>query len=607
MKTALLLCFVWLVPGMAAAQNTKSSDAHSAQSGGKFSKLEDQFVKASLALSPVNASQAGYHKHVDKSGRTIRLDAQLDDVGAEGIAAQAKFYRQWRDRFRKEAPVSSLNAEDAADYRLIDDQIALNLLEFDTIQNYKHNPTVYVELLGNGLFLPLSQEYDSKEARLSDVVSRIAQIPRFLGQAKSQLQDSDPVFISTALDENDGNAGLLDSIGNDVQSSPDIKARYEQVAPAAKKAVAEFSEWLKNDLGKRATDNRSWRLGPQWYAQKFHFVMETSIEPAQLLKDAEMRLTEVRAEMLQIALPLYKDMYPGQDDDSNLPAHERENKIITAVLDKISVEHPQRGELIEAVKADLDAIKQFIREKKIVALSSRENLKVIPTPEFMRGIYSVAGFHNPPPLEPTAEAQYWVTPIDPKLPDAKAESKLREYNNYTLKWLTMHEALPGHYIQFEHADDVEPVSRRLVRSLFGNGAYVEGWAEYICDVMTESGYLDNNPKFRLMRLKVSLRSMVNTILDIRMQTMNMSDQEALDLMMKDAFQTQAEAEGKLLRAKLSSTQLPTYFVGTRQWWALRKKYQAAKGSAFNMEEFHNRALDQGPLPLEYLETIILPK
>jgi uncharacterized protein (DUF885 family) len=607
MKTALLLCFVWLVPGMAAAQNTKSSDAHSAQSGGKFSKLEDQFVKASLALSPVNASQAGYHKHVDKSGRTIRLDAQLDDVGAEGIAAQAKFYRQWRDRFRKEAPVSSLNAEDAADYRLIDDQIALNLLEFDTIQNYKHNPTVYVELLGNGLFLPLSQEYDSKEARLSDVVSRIAQIPRFLGQAKSQLQDSDPVFISTALDENDGNAGLLDSIGNDVQSSPDIKARYEQVAPAAKKAVAEFSEWLKNDLGKRATDNRSWRLGPQWYAQKFHFVMETSIEPAQLLKDAEMRLTEVRAEMLQIALPLYKDMYPGQDDDSNLPAHERENKIITAVLDKISVEHPQRGELIEAVKADLDAIKQFIREKKIVALSSRENLKVIPTPEFMRGIYSVAGFHNPPPLEPTAEAQYWVTPIDPKLPDAKAESKLREYNNYTLKWLTMHEALPGHYIQFEHADDVEPVSRRLVRSLFGNGAYVEGWAEYICDVMTEAGYLDNSPKFRLMRLKVSLRSMVNTILDIRMQTMNMSDQEALDLMMKDAFQTQAEAEGKLLRAKLSSTQLPTYFVGTRQWWALRKKYQAAKGSAFNMEEFHNRALDQGPLPLEYLETIILPK
>ncbi len=109
-----------------------------------------------------------------------------------------------------------------------------------------------------------------------------------------------------------------------------------------------------------------------------------------------------------------------------------------------------------------------------------------------------------------------------------------------------------------------------------------------------------------MRLKIWLRAVANSILDIRLQTMNMSDQQALDLMTKYCFQAQAEAEGKLVRAKLSSTQLPTYFVGTRQWWELRKKYQAAKGSSFSLEEFHNRALDQGPLPIEYLEKIILP-
>jgi hypothetical protein len=146
------------------------------------------------------------------------------------------------------------------------------------------------------------------------------------------------------------------------------------------------------------------------------------------------------------------------------------------VLEKISEEHPQRNQLLDAVKGDLDGITQFIREKKIVSLSSRDDLKLIPTPEFMRGIYSVAGFHGPPPLEPTAEAQYRVTPIDPKRPEAKAESKLREYNNFELKWLTIHEALPGHYIQFEQANDVQPVTRRLVRNLSANGAYVEGWA-----------------------------------------------------------------------------------------------------------------------------------
>ncbi len=606
---AFLFCISCIMCSAVVAQDMKSPDGKTAeQSNPKFAALEDQFVKESLALSPVNASQAGYHKHVDaETGRTIRLDAQLDDVSPAAMAEQTEFYRDWRKRFESETPVASLNAEDAADYRLIDDQIALNLLEFDTIQNYKHNPTVYVELLGNGLFLPLSQEYDSKEARLGDVILRIGQIPRFLDQARAELADADPVFISTAVEENNGNIDLVDSVAGDIPAGSPLKAQFDKVAPAAKKALSDFNDWMKNDLAKRPTNGRTWRLGTEWYALKFRCVMESSINPAQLLSDAETRLAEVRAEMLQIALPLYKQMYPGQDDYSGLPQQERENKILTAVLDKISDEHPQRQHLIDSVKADLAGIAQFIREKKIVALSSRENLKVIPTPEFMRGIYSVAGFHNPPPLEPNAEAQFWVTPIDPKMPESKAESKLREYNNYTLQWLVMHEALPGHYIQFEHADDVQPVTRRLVRSLFGNGAYVEGWAEYISDVMTEAGYLDGSPKFRLMRLKVSLRSMVNAILDIRMQTMNMTDQQALDLMMKDAFQTQAEAEGKLLRAKLSSTQLPTYFVGTRGWWTLRKKYETEKGSAFNMEEFHNRALDQGPLPLEYLEKIILPE
>src|SRR5271166_2509585 len=599
-----ILLFLSLATILTTAQNMKQSNA---QANAKFAQMTDEFVKDSLALSPVSASEAGYHEHKDpKTGKTIDLDAQLDDVSPQGMAAQERFYREWRKRFQTETPVASLNAQDAADYRLIDDQIALNLLEFEHIQSYKHNPTGYVELIGNAMFLPLTQEYAAKEVRVGDVVSRIGQIPRFIEETKSQLTDSDPIFISTAIDENEGNINLLDSVAADIPTGSPLKAQYDKVAPAARKWLTDFNDWMKNDLAKRPSNQRTWRLGKKWYDEKFRYVMETSITPEQLLADAEAKVKATRAEMLQLALPLYKQMYPGQDDYSSLPPRERENKIIRAVLDKISDEHPQRDQLMEAVKADLEGIKQFIREKKIVTLGSRENLKVIPTPEFMRGIYSVAGFHGAPPLEPTAEAQYWVTPIDPKMPAAKAESKLREYNNYTLKWLTIHEALPGHYVQGEHADDVEPPTRRVLRGLFGNGAYVEGWAEYIADVMTEEGYLDHSPKFGLMRRKILLRAVSNTILDIRLQTMNMTDKEAMDLMLNDTFQTQAEAEGKLKRAKLESTQLPTYFVGWQQWWTLRKKYQAAKGTSFTLEEFHDRALDQGPLPIEYLEKIILP-
>ena len=573
-----------------------------------FSQLTDQFVKESLALSPVNASYAGFHKYTDpKTGKVIELDAELDDVSAKGIAAQEAFYRAWRARLQKETPVASLDAQDGVDYRLIDDNIALSLLEYEHIQSYKHQPQIYVELIGNGLFLPLTQDYAPKEVRVGHVISRTRQIPRPLEQAKSVLTDADPIFIATAVEENQGNVNLVDQVAADIPVGSPLKAQYDDVAPAAKKALADFTAWMQNDLAMHPINGRDWRLGKEWYAQKFRYVMETSITPEQLLADAEAEVKRLRAEMLQVAIPLYKQMYPGQDDYSTLPARERENKIIRAVIDKISEEHPRRDQLIEAVRADLEGIKQFIRDKKIVALGSRDNLKVIPTPEFERGIFSVAGFHSAPPLEPNAEAQYWVTPIDPKMPESKAESKLREYNNYTLKWLTIHEALPGHYVQAEHADDVQPPTRRVLRALLGNGAYVEGWAEYIADVMTEEGYLNHDPKFLLIRRKIMLRATANTILDIRMQTMNMSDEQAMDLMLNDTFQTQAEAEGKLRRAKLSSTQLPTYFAGSRQWWELRKKYQAAKGSSFTLEEFHNKALDQGALPLEYLQKIILPE
>ena len=579
------------VPGAAASQ--------------KFAQLSDEFLKESLALSPVSASAAGYHKHVNsKTGQTVELDAQLDDMSLDAMARARAFYAGWRERFRKETPPSSLDPEDAADWQLIDDQIGLSLLEFDQIQSYRHHPTVVVELIGNGLFLPLSQSYAPKDVRVGHVLSRIGQIPRVLDQVKQYLSDADPIFVTTAIQENDGNIDLIqNTVAGEIDPGSPLKAQYDKVAPPAIAALKDFSRWLQDDLGKRPT-HHDWRLGKDLYDQKFKLVMETSVTPEEVLSSAEQELRAVRAEMLQLALPMHAKMYPDHGDHSDLTGRDRENRIIGEVLDKIAVDHPQRDHLQAAIEADLETIKQFIREKKIVSLSDRDNLKVIPTPPFMRGIYSVAGFFSAPPLEPQAEAQYWVTPIDPKTPDDKAESKLREYNNWVLKWLSIHEALPGHYIQFEHLNNIQPERRRLLRSLFANGAYVEGWAEYIAQVMMDEGFLNNDPRFRLEMRKIRLRLLANAILDVRMQTMGMTDEQAMDLMTKDAFQTQAEAEGKLTRAKLSSTQLPTYYVGLKEWLAFRKRYQAAAGKNFDMLKFHDAVLDEGPLPVPVVEKLI---
>jgi Bacterial protein of unknown function (DUF885) len=579
-----------------------------AEANAKFAQLSEEFIHETLALSPSSASQAGYHLHVDpKTGKTIALDALLDDVSSAGMAEQRSVYARWRERFRTETPLASLGVEDAADWRLIDDQIALNLLEFDRIQNYKHNPTLYVELLGGALFQPLTDDYAAKDIRLGHILSRIGASPRFLDQARSQLVDADPIFIKVAIEENDGNIDLIqNTIAPAIPAGSKLKVQFDQIAPPAIEALKNFSRWLQDDLAKRKTD-RSWRLGKELYAEKFRLVMETPITPDQVLADAESELKKTRAEMLQIALPLHKQYFPGHDDHASLSPLERENKVIGEVLQKISEDRPKRDDLMQTVKDDLAGIRQFIIDKKIVSLKSRDNLKVIPTPPFMRGIYSVAGFHSAPPLDPNAEAQYWVTPIDPKTPEDKAESKLREYNNWVLKWLTIHEALPGHYVQAEHANEIQPVTRRLVRSLYSNGAYVEGWAEYIAQVMMQQGFADNDPRYRISYLKIWLRAVGNTILDVRMQTMQMTDDEAMSFMMNDAFQTRAEAEGKLQRAKLSSTQLPTYYVGTSEWWRLRRAYEAARGKDFTLAEFHDRALDQGALPVPWLENILLPK
>ena len=587
--------------GKSAAKPLRTSAAQ------KFAELSDQFMKDSLALSPTNASQAGYHKHLDsKTGKTIELDALLDDMSLKSMAEQRAFYEHWRERFRNETPVSALDAQDAADWQLIDDQIGLSLIEFGKIQNYQHNPTVPVELIGNALFLPVTQNYAAHDVRVGHVLSRVRAIPRLLTQVKQYVGDTDPIFITTAIQENDGNIDLIENtIAAEIPAGSSLKAEYDKVAPPAIAALKSFSEWLRDDLAKRPS-HRTWRLGKELYDQKFELVMETDVTPEQVLADAEEGLRSVRAEMLDLALPMHREMYADHGDHAELGAHDRQNLIISEVLRRISDEHPRPEQLQQTIEADLESIKQFIREKKIVSLGTRDNLKVIPTPPFERGIYSVAGFHSAPPLEPQAEAEYWVTPVDPKMPADKVESKLREYNNYTLEWLSIHEALPGHYVQFEHLNNIQPERRRLLRSLFANGAYVEGWAEYIAQVMMDEGFLNNDPRFRMVMRKIRLRVLANAILDVKMQTMGMTDEQAMDLMTKDAFQTQAEAEGKLVRAKLSSTQLPTYYVGLREWLAFRKKYQSEAGNNFVMLKFHDLVLDQGPLPVPVVEKLVMP-
>jgi uncharacterized protein (DUF885 family) len=539
-----------------------------------FAAFTDEFTHGALALSPAAATQAGYHQHNGAS-----LDEALDDYSAAGLDAQRRFYAGIRDRAAG-LSAASLDKEQQADVQIINNTVGLSLLELETIQAYRHNPTVYVELAGNALYGPYVLNYASAGLRFGHIIKRLEKLPALFDQARANLVDAPEVWNHVAREENDGNLALIDRTLRAAVPA-DLKVAYDAAAGKAIAALKDFNTYLAETLSKKTGD---WRLGKENYARKFAFALAVDKTPEALLADAEAELQRTRDEMAKLAAP----------------------RTVKQALDDIAREHATPDTYMAEAKRTLEQATAFVREKGLITLPQRSNLEVIETPEFMRGIYGVGGFNPAPALQPELGAFYWVTPIPKSWPKARVDSKLREYNTFGLQELTIHEAMPGHYVQFEYANDIQPPSRRLLRNVFGSGTYVEGWAFYTQVLMSDEGYLNGSAALRLTMLKQMLRGIANTILDIRLQTLGMTDQAALDLMINDAYQEREEATAKLQRAQLSSCQLPTYFAGLKAWQDARDRYKQARGGAFSLREFHEGALKEGPVPLGALVGLLTP-
>jgi uncharacterized protein (DUF885 family) len=561
-----------------------------------FSKLTEEFVYSTLAFSPVSATAAGLHQY---QGRN--LDEQLDDLSPATLDRQRQYYQRFRERLLNEVKPDALSAESRADLHIVLGQIGLALLDLEETQSYLHNPTMYVEMVGNALFTPLTIEYAPLPVRIGHIVARLRELPLLLDQARTNLLSSPDIWTQVAAQENEGNIALVDkTIRAAVPAAQ--RAAFDRAARPALDALRVFQDFLERSLAVR--NGYDWRLGRDRYTRKFGFALATGSDPADVLETAARSLQEVRARMLALALPLHHQFFASHSDHADLAGPARENLVISEVLARIAGRHSTPAAYLDDAKIDLDEARQFVAQKRFLTLPPHSNLQVIPTPEFMRGAYAVGGFNPAPALEPRLGAFYWITPIPADWPPPRIESKLREYNFYKLKLLTLHEAIPGHYVQFEYANGIQPPARRLLRALYGNTPYIEGWAQYATQTMLDEGFLDNSPELRLTFQKEELRVIANAILDIRLQMLNMPDQEALDFMQNETFQEAEEATAKLQRAKLSSAQLPAYFVGWRGWLAVRDKYRQAKGPAFRLPDFHDAALREGAVPLPELAPLL---
>ncbi len=550
----------------AAAPVTKA-----ASNDAQFETLVDDFVFGTLALSPTTATASGYHLH-----HGVSLDDAWDDFTAAGIAASQGLLHDIDARIGR-LDTASLNAEQKADVDIMRGALGASKLELDEIQSYRHNPTTYVEIIGNGLYSPYVLQYASAPERYRHIINRLQKIPEVIRQAEANLMDAPEIWNRVAREENDGNVALIDTT---LRSGcpTEARMRYDQAAAAAIASLQGFNRWLEDHLAEHVSD---WRLGKDLYAKKFRLSLATGKTPEALLAEAEADLVKTQAEMGRLAAP----------------------KSVEQALADVARQHATAATYMASAKQSLAAATAFVKSKDLLTLPPNANLDVIDTPEFMRGVYGVGGFNSAPALEPKLGAFYWVTPIPANWPQARIDSKLREYNDSGMQHLTVHEAMPGHYVQAEYVNELQPRSRRLLRNIVGNGPYIEGWAVYAQQLMADQGYLSDTPGYRLTLQKQLLRVLANTILDIRLQTMKMTDRQALDLMTLSAYQETEEATAKLQRAKLSSCQLPTYYAGYKGWLQLREHYQAAH-AGFNLKTFHESALKEGAVPLPVLDRLL---
>lgn len=557
-------------------------------------ELAQEFVYNTLSFSPTAASAAGLHEY-----KGLQFDSLLDDISPAGLARQRDFYRDFNQRLTKIDP-EKLAPEDAADFAILQDRTDLGLLELERVQTPLHNPAYYVELLGNALSVPYLLEYAPPTDRYRDIIARLKLIPLFLQQASGNLLSIPSVWRQAALEENQGNIELVDKTLRG-GAPPDVRPDYDRAAAEALPALRKFQDLLTGKF--QYLDNYKWQLGSELYNRKFRHALEAGGSPQDMLASSEKELVGIRNRMYELALPLYRKLPAARNDLEKLDALQQQQIVIGAVLSQIADRHSTVESFLEDARKAVDEARGFLQQSGAAPLPESLNLHLEPTPAFEQFLYPVAKFVPAPALQPRLAAILRVTPVPADWPRDRAESKLRTENFEQLRLLALRQAFPGRYTQAQTSSAMQPDWRRLLRSVYADRAYVDGWAEYAVQLALDSGYRNHSPELALAFEQDQLRTTLDAALDVRLQTLDMSDREALNALRDIAFEDEQEAAERLRRAKMTSCQLPAAFVGWSKWLQARAGFQRqGMGAA---DEFHRRALREGAVPMSQLAPLLV--
>lgn len=544
----------------------------------KFEALANNYIEKLLRMKPEWATSLGDH----------RFDDRLSDYTLAGVDADRSFNRSYLDSLSR-IDAQKLRPENKIDFNIMKTNLESWLFQIDTLKEYEWNPLVYN--MGGAIYGLLAREFAPVKDRLINVEQRLKGIPAVLAAARVNLKNPVRIHTETAIQQNPGTISMVrDELKTYLDQAPELKDEFAPVQAEAIKALEEYGQWLEKDLLPRA--NGDFRLGDQKYRRKLYYSLESDLTKEDILKSAEEDLQSTQSALYETALPLFKKFFPKVFDARKLSD---KKVVIKSVLDKLADSHPTNATIVDLAKHDLQTTTEFVRSNSLVTVPD-EPVKTIVMPEFQRGV-AVAYCDPPGPLEKHGETFYSISPTPADWTKERTESFFREYNNYMLQDLTIHEAMPGHYLQLAHANAFKAPT--LVRAVFGSGTFVEGWATYAEQLMAEKGY--GGPEVKMQELKMRLRLIINAIIDQKIHSAGMTEKEAMDLMKNEGFQEEGEAAGKWRRACLTSTQLSTYYVGNTEINRLCKAYVAKHGSATDLKAMHDAILSLGSPAPKYVK------
>jgi hypothetical protein len=533
-----------------------------------FVAIAERIVDALLESDPSTASSAGDH----------RFDGRLPDLSSGALAGYLAMLRDAATAL-SQVDIDALDPEDRVDCQILTSRVDREVFELTEVREHEWNPLAHNP--GSLLYALIARPFAPAAQRLDSLAQRLDAIPDALATARAQLRDCPRIHLQTALGQFAGTASLISGeIPALLAGEPGMAARVGSAMDQSLAALDEFGGWLRDRLDTGA-EGRDPRLGrPLWEARLWH-TLDTELSAAQVLERAEELLDRAAVQLREAAAELIGG--PATDATAR------------AALDSRAEHHPDNTSIVGLARITLDETTAFVRETDLVSLVN-DPCVIQEMPEFARGV-AVAYCDPPGPLE-TADVPtfYCISPTPSDWPAERVASFYREYNDDLIRNLTIHEAMPGHFLQIAHARRYRGSTR--VRALGFSGPFVEGWAVYAEEQMAGAGF--GGIPVRLQQLKMQLRTALNAIIDQLVHCDGLAEADAMAMMTGRGFQEEGEAAGKWRRALLTSTQLSTYFVGYTEVAAIG----AARPDGTPVRAWHDAMLAHGSPPPRHLRALL---